>query len=77
MDSGISLWVLESMELFFRMPDVNPAHGVLDFWMVSVTQGTGQNGYLLNNGILVVKCPARLNWLKWIETFADSQKTVV
>lgn len=31
MDSGISLWVLESMELFFRMPDVNPAHGVLDF----------------------------------------------
>jgi len=30
MDSGIILWVLEPMELFSLMPDVNPAFSVLD-----------------------------------------------
>lgn len=77
MESGVILCVLEPMELFSLMPDMNPALSDLDLWMVSVTQGIEQNGYLLNNDILVVEYLAKLHWLKLSETFAVSQKTSI
>lgn len=77
MDSGVILCVLEPIELFSLMPDVNPALSDLELWMVSVTQEIGQNGYLLNNSISVVEYLAKLNWLKWTEMFAVSQKAGV